>query len=260
MKATKIAAFLVIVLMCSVCVAAPSSDAATKTYTETKYVHDGVFSGTTTFHGDDLVQANGPIDVYTETEYEKWHGPTGTGTYTSYNSGTSVHENGKCGVVSMVSVVTVVAGTSASVLTLTRDNMICYSFTGLMDATTKVHVDFGTHFGDAKVLVVRSSAAATAKTSGIDYVKDNSDYKSYVMYAQTYAEGTNSADFSFKCSNTDIYWVLVEYSGGQQVTCGMTVNGAADFTDSNALSIGLILIAVATLGVLLFISNKKLIK
>ena len=259
MKRTFMAAAVALMLL-SVCIMVPSADAASGSVSETKYCHSK-YSGIVDFSPNMKLSSDYDIDLYTIDEYNKWM-TDGSGTKERTVSDGEIVSDVLCtyGVVSDGSMFTCSSSTNYLLIKLTRADVFMYSFTGLLDQNVSAHIDFGAHTGSVSIIACSVSFSGTVSSNPISVIIDNPEYSKKLAFKQTYDEDVNSADISFGCDNTDVYSIYVGYSDEQVATCSMDVSGIADFTDSNALSIILIVAALAILAILLFISNRKLIE
>lgn len=271
MKGTKIVALTVAVIMLSLCALAPSADAATKDVEATGYVHKSftepdssmfspVFTQKVSLKAGAQLSSSDYCYIYTEEEYDKWN-TDGSGTYFSIvNTGEKLCDvTDTYGIVSRGASFVTVNGTDITTMTLDRGDLFMESYTGLKDTRSTVHIDFGPYAGSVYAMVLRSTGSMMVKNVGAVDMYNDSSMQGFIV-AKAIASSGGSVDLSFTCPNTDIYWVAIGFTNEQSVSYHMTINGVAEFTDSNALSIAMIVIALALLIGLLYVSNKKLIK
>lgn len=263
MKAFRIAAVAVVALLLAVCILAPSASAASVETSGTQYFNSTRYTAEVDLQASSYLISGSTCWVYTQEEYQKLM-TTGSATGVMVNqNGTLCTQSGKYGIVSLGSSFQAMSGTSYVSVTLGKMDAFNYTFTGMKDSTVGIHIDINKLTGPSstvRVLVVKSSVVATVKNIGVKDLWNSKDYDSFVLCKSEYDAGTSSIDLSVKCVNTDNYCVFVSMDDGVSASYHMKVSGVAEFTSSNVLSIVMIIIALALLGVLLYISNKKLIK
>lgn len=262
MKMTTIATAISIAALMSLCVLSPASCAASMEEDQTVSFKTDYSYLQTALASDMTLKAEtgggalcDEVYICTESQYEAFRRGE-----TPEPTGIVVGPGGKAGVNGTYWVIaengsylheTISGATIANSMTVM--NLAKYTFTVMQKSSADVSIRFSGNTHPLNVIVIDDHASASITAYGV---------KSYTgkdaMYKETGITG-NGVDFSFSCKNTSTYALFIESENSQDIEVSVTVDGIADYINSTALAIVLIVMAVAVVGGLVFIATKKVI-
>lgn len=259
MRTKVMISILAVLMMLSVCIVIPSSDAGTVSYAESRYYVNGLYTGKFTF-SDDMSLNIDKATIYDEVEYQNWL-ETGIATPVGEFVRDDTLPNGTFGVVTNSNSFAAISLKTSKIIieTLSRTEISVVSFTGLKDSSAHISFSMNACTGHVRMIVCKSTCANVVRLSGIDSVLSDSSMAKQILYRNVDVATNPVSEVDVNFTETGVYSVVVGVNEDQVSGYSVTISGAADFTDSNAISFAVIILAVLMLAVLLYISNKKIL-
>lgn len=135
-------------------------------------------------------------------------------------------------------------------------NMSKYTFTVMQNSNADVTIHFSGNNDKINILVIDDHASADVSAKGVKGYTPTS--MAPIVHREIGITGDGS-EFSFTCKNTSTYALFIESDGSQTLDVSVEIDGVANFINSTAISIFLIVIAIGTVGALIYIATKKII-